>query len=240
MPTIEIISIDNIKLGIDQEKFGFAIIEEPELKSHRGLYYDFLKKYNGTILHIGNPEFRTDKVSGFWGGDLIDWEFDNNNNFKFLEKYKLDFIKLLELAVEKSPDKKAFFLTDIQANEPEPNYRRIKNVTDFIKLYEHEGLEWNTLYAINVQHLKSSLYSEIDWILRNDWNPIGIDNHEKSTDEYTGYVPHIYKLLTEFKEETEIAEYLDLLVTDNMGLNSNLKENLRIARLLIEKRDEYK
>ncbi len=240
MPTIEIISIDNLELGIDQEKFSFAIIEETELISHRGLYYDFLKKYNGTILHIGNPEFKTDKDGGFWGGDLIDWEFDNNNNFKFQEKYKSDFIKLLELAVEKSPDNQAFFLTDIQANEPEPNYRRIKNVSNFIKLYEYEGLEWNTLYAINVQHLRSSLYSEVDWILWNDWDPVGVNDYGGPTDEYTGYVPQIYKLLTESKEETELAEYLDLLVIKNMGLNSNLKENLRIARLLIEKREEYK
>jgi len=240
MPTIEIISIDNLNLGIDQEKFGFAIIEEPELISHRGLYYDFLRKYNGTIFHIGNPEFKTDKGGGFWGGDLIDWEFDNDNNFKFQEKYKSDFIKLLELAVEKSPDKQAFFLTDIQANQPEPNFRRIKSISNFIKLYEHEGLEWNTLYAINVRHLRNSLYSEVDWVLWNEWDPIGVNDYGGPSDEYTGYVPQIYKLLTESKDETEIAKYLDFIATDNMGLNSNMKENLRVARLLIEKREEYK
>lgn len=165
MPTIEIISIDNKALGIDQEEFRFAIIEEAELISHRGLYYDFLRKYQGAILHIGNPEFRNDKDGGFFGGDLIDWEFDNNDNFKFQEKYQSDFLRLLESAVEKSPDKQAFFLTDIQANEPEPKFRRIKNFSNFTSLYEHEGLEWNTLYAINVQHMRNSLYSEIDWIL---------------------------------------------------------------------------
>ncbi len=240
MPTIEIISIDNIKLGIDQENFGFAINEEPELISHRGLYYDFLRKYKGTILHIGNPEFKTDKDGGFWGGDLIDWEFDNEDNFKFQEKYKSDFLRLLGFAVEKSPNKQAFFLTDIQANEPEPNFRRIKSVSNFIKLYEHEGLEWNTLYAINVQHLRNSLYSEVDWILWNDWDPIGVNDYGGPSDEYTGYVPQIYKLLTDLKDETEIAEYLDFISTDNMGLNSNLTENQRVAKLLIEIRDEYK
>ena len=240
MPTIEIISIDNKKLGIDQEEFGFAVIEESELISHRGLYYDFLQKYQGAILHIGNPEFKNDKDGGFWGGDLIDWEFDNNDNFKFQEKYKFDFLKLLKLAIEKSPDKQAFFLTDIQANEPEPNFRRIKNISNFIKLYEHEGLEWNTLYAINVLHLRTSLYSEVDWTLWNDWDPIGVNDYGGPSDEYTGYVPQIYKLLTDLKGETEIAEYLDFIATDNMGLNSNPKENQRIARLLIEKREEYK
>ena len=240
MPTIEIISIDNKKLGIDQEEFGFAIIEEAELISHRGLYHDFLKKYQGTILHIGNPEFRNDKDGGFWGGDLIDWEFDNNDNFKFQEKYKSNFLKLLKSAIEKSPDKQAFFLTDIQANEPELQFRRIKNFSNFAKLYEHEGLEWNTLYAINVQHLRNSLYSEVDWILWNDWDPIGVNDYGGPSDEYTGYVPQIYKLLTDLKAETEIAEHLDLIATDKMGLNSNPKENQRIARLLIEKREEYK
>ncbi|WP_461638793.1 hypothetical protein [Labilibaculum euxinus] len=239
MPTIEIISIDNKKLGIDQEEFGFAIIEETELISHRGLYYDFLRKYQGTILHIGNPEFKNDKDGGFWGGDLIDWEFDNNDNFKFQEKYKSDFLKLLESAIENSPDKQAFFLTDIQANEPEPKFRRINSFSNFAKLYEHEGLEWNTLYAINVQHLRNSLYSEVDWVLWNDWDPIGVNDYGGPSDEYTGYVPQIYKLLTDLKDETEIAEHLDFIATDNMGLNRNPKESQRIARLLIEKREKY-
>ncbi len=240
MPTIEIISIDNKKLGIDQEKFSFAIIEEPELISHRGLYYNFLKKYSGTILHIGNSEFRNNKDGGFWGGDLIDWEYDNNNNFKFQESYKTDLMELLNMAIEKSPSNEAFFLTDIQANDPEPKFRRIKNISNFKKLYEHEGLEWNTLYAINVQHLRNSLYSEIDWILWHDWDPIGVNDYGGPSDEYSGYVPQIFKLLTDLKNETEIAKHLDFIATDVMGLNSNLKENQRIARLLIEKRVEYK
>jgi len=167
MPTIEIISLDSRNLGTNQRDFDVAIIEENELISHRGLFCQFLKKYQGTILHIGNPEFKQNKDGGFFGGDLIDWEFDFQGNFKFLEKYKPDFAKLLEVAIENSPNKQTFFLTDIQANNPKPKYRRISSLTNFWKLYEHEGLEWNTLYAINVEFLKNSLYSEIDGIL---WN----------------------------------------------------------------------
>jgi hypothetical protein len=240
MPTIEIISLDCNKLGVDQEMFNVAIIEEHELISHRGLFYKFLQKYKGTIMHIGNPEFKKEFNGGFWGSDLIDWEFDNNNNFRFEEKYKTDFINLMELAVEKSPFSQAFFLTDIQANDPEPKYRNIKSISNFFKLYEHEGLEWNTLYAINLPYLRNSLYSEVNWILWNDWDPIGINDYGGLTDEYVGYVPQVYKLLNDSKGEMEIAKYLDLLVTDNMGLNSNLDENLRIARLLIDKKTEYK
>lgn len=146
----------------------------------------------------------------------------------------------MEFAVEKSPDKQAFFLTDIQGNEPEPSFRRIKNISNFTKLYDNEGLEWSTLYAINVLHLRNSLYSEVDWILWNDWDPIGVKDYGGPTDEYTGYVPQIYKLLTDLKGETEISEHLDYIATDNMGLTSNPKENQRIARLLIKKREEYK
>lgn len=149
MSTIEIISLDSRNLGTNQRDFDVAIIEENELISHRGLFCQFLKKYQGTILHIGNPEFKQNKDGGFFGGDLI------------------------------------------------------------------------------------------DWILWNDWDPIGVNDYGGPSDEYRSYLSEIYKLLKETNEEEKIAKHLDSIVTEQMGMSSNMKENLIIARLLLEKKREY-
>ena len=68
MPTIEIVSIGADKLGLNQYDFDIAIIEEDKLISHRGLFNDFLKKENGIIVHIGNPDFKNDKEFVFFAG----------------------------------------------------------------------------------------------------------------------------------------------------------------------------
>lgn len=41
MPTIEIISIDADKLGLNQNDFSVAIIEQNTLIGHRGLFNEF-------------------------------------------------------------------------------------------------------------------------------------------------------------------------------------------------------
>lgn len=65
MPTIEIVSLKSNGLEINQEDFNVAIIEENILESHRGLFYDLLSKQQGTIVHIGNPDYKYDKEGGF-------------------------------------------------------------------------------------------------------------------------------------------------------------------------------
>ncbi|MCG8386422.1 MAG: hypothetical protein MJA30_12825 [Cytophagales bacterium] len=71
MPTIEIASIKASHLNIDQTDFELAILEEPKLEGHRGLFYDFLLENEGTILHLGNPEFVGDLDGAFFAGQLI-------------------------------------------------------------------------------------------------------------------------------------------------------------------------
>ncbi len=233
MPTIEIISIDSVKFEINQADFDFAIIREEKLKSHRGLFYNFLLKYKGTIVHLGNPEFMTDKTGAFFGEKLINWDYDNNDKFQFSDKYKDSVFKLLVKAYISSETNQAIILTDIQDNYPKARFKRFDSVKGFIKEHDKYGLDWNTAYLINFQNIKDSLYSEIDSILWNDWDPIGINDDGGPDDEYRDYVPEILKLVQESKSEQEIAIYLDKIVTEMIGLNSNIDENIRIARLLI-------
>lgn len=170
MPTIEIASINSKGLGLNQAEFDVAIIEENKLKSHRGLFYNLLRKQKGVIVHIGNPDFKDDKEGGFFAGRIIDWSIDPNqditfpvNNsddqiydrganqqfiFKFLDQYKLDIDKLLMTALDKSPIKKVCFLTDYQFGPEKENIEIINTISDFWKRHDNEGLALNTMYEM--------------------------------------------------------------------------------------------
>jgi hypothetical protein len=169
MPTIEIVSLGASFLGVNESDFSVAVIEERELISHRGMFYHFLKKHNGTIIHIGNPEFRTDKNSGFYAGNLIDWNFkpgyivfgddgetlsvdfdgnEDDGNFRFIEQYKADIDSLLNIAIENSPERKVFFLTDYQFGPQQEKIETGFTIRRLWDLHDNQGIRFNTLYEI--------------------------------------------------------------------------------------------
>ena len=169
MPTIEIASINSTGLNLNQDDFQIAIIEENKLKSHRGLFYDFLKNQSGVIIHIGNPDFKDDKDSGFFAGLIIDGSFepvdlifsgfdsgDPTDNrganqqfaFKFLDQYKPDIEKILKIALDNSPIKKVYFLTDYQFGPEKASIEIIYTIDDLWKRHDNEGLVFNTMYEL--------------------------------------------------------------------------------------------
>ena len=169
MPTIEIASIDSTGLRLNQSDFDVAIIEENRLESHRGLFYDLLRHQNGSIVHVGNPDFKDNKESGYFAGAIIDWDFeprgipfpksDENDltedsganqqvKFKFLDQYKPDIDKLLKIALDNSPIKKVCFLTDYQFGPDKENIEIIFTISDFWTRHDNDGLNLNTMYEI--------------------------------------------------------------------------------------------
>jgi hypothetical protein len=169
MPTIEIASINSAGLSLSQSDFEVAVIEENKLESHRGLFYNLLKRQEGVIVHVGNPDFKSYKESGFFAGAIIDWsiepcgiiipEVDENdliyNNgknqqfrFKFLDQFKPDIDKLLKIALAGSPIKEVLFLTDYQFGPGDGRIEIIYTITDFWAQHDKEGLDLNTLYEI--------------------------------------------------------------------------------------------
>ena len=164
MPTIEIVSIGADKLGLKQTDFDIAIIEENKLISHRGLFFDFLKKQNGVIVHIGNPDLKNEKECGFFAGLIIDWDFEpdyikipdfdkgetgsnQNFRFKFLLDYQIEIAKIIKIGFLKSPTKDLFFLTYYQFG-PENATIKEMNLKDFWVQHDNDGLEWNVLYKL--------------------------------------------------------------------------------------------
>jgi len=171
MPTIEIASINSTGLGLNQTNFEITIIEESTLESHRELFYELLRQQNGTIVHVGNPDFKNQKDSGFYAGEIIDWTVEPNieitipiNNidspiydngganqqfrFRFLDQYKIDIDKLLKTALEKSPIKKICILTDYQFGPEKESIETICTIEDFWQKHDNDGLIFNTLYEM--------------------------------------------------------------------------------------------
>lgn len=234
MPTIEIISINSPKININQQEFEIAIIEEQKIESHRGLFNDFIKQFHGTIFHLGSPDLINDKEGMFFSGQIIDWDFEYKDNFKFEKKYLSEVKKLIDLAIKSSPTNELIFLTDIQAKEgTKCKYRRFLTLNEYWENYETTGLKWNTAYLINlntINDLKTEVYS----ILWNDWDPVGVNDSEIYDDEYKSYVPKIVELLNKNIDISKLTTHLESLARDSMGLSiTNNSEEKRIAELLI-------
>lgn len=168
MPTIEIVSIDS-DLRVDQKDFDVAIRVDKKLESHRGLFYTFLINQSGTMIHVGNPDFKNDEEPGFFGGAIIDWTLEPNEltipqvdpndspdnwganqsfKYRFSKEFKADIDRLVKTAINGSRIKKTYFLTDYQFGPKKPSHEIIYTLTDFWDRHDKEGLEWNRLYEI--------------------------------------------------------------------------------------------
>ena len=79
---------------------------------------------------------------------------------------------------------------------------------------------------------KKDLYTKVDKILWEEWDPIGVNDYGGPDDEYRGYVPSIIRLLEEDADESKIAKLLHEHANVNMGLSSNLTDHLAIAMKL--------
>jgi len=76
----------------------------------------------------------------------------------------------------------------------------------------------------------AALFEQIDQILWNDWDPIGVSDSSEATDEYRGYVPHLVKLKLEGADVIKIANHLHHVERVNIGLSGNKTRCEEIAR----------
>lgn len=76
------------------------------------------------------------------------------------------------------------------------------------------------------------LYTEIDEILWNDWDPIGI-NDIAPRGEYQSYTPTIYKLKTSGADKETIAKTLHQIETVTIGVLGNLEHCRQVADKII-------
>lgn len=71
---------------------------------------------------------------------------------------------------------------------------------------------------------KKKLYEQVDKILWEDWDPIGV-NSSSHDDEYRSYVPSIVAWLMEGADEKKIAKRLFQHTNVSMGMSSKLEDH---------------
>ncbi|WP_413998205.1 hypothetical protein ACMDB5_10480 [Flavobacterium sp. W1B] len=76
------------------------------------------------------------------------------------------------------------------------------------------------------------LYQEIDEILWNDWDPIGV-NDIAPRDEYQSYTPTIMNLKIKGVDKQTIAEKLYEIETTTIGVTGNIEHCLKVAEKII-------
>jgi hypothetical protein len=86
---------------------------------------------------------------------------------------------------------------------------------------------------MNLKEKQKEFWEEVNRILWEDWDPIGIGKHEWIRDEYISYVPSIYKLLMQNEPATIIAHRLNEHVRVSMGMQPDPEHNLTIAKKLM-------
>jgi hypothetical protein len=80
------------------------------------------------------------------------------------------------------------------------------------------------------------LYRRIDEILWREWDPIGVSEIPEARDEYYGYLPIVFRLVLEGKEEEIIAQYLLSFEIERMGLAGNTENAKRVAGLVLREK----
>lgn len=79
-----------------------------------------------------------------------------------------------------------------------------------------------------------ALFRAVDEVLHYIWDPIGVSRTPVARDEYSAYLPQVFKLVRENCSEAAIADYLGAVATDRMGLSSRKQRDFEVARLLLK------
>ena len=78
------------------------------------------------------------------------------------------------------------------------------------------------------------LWHQVDEILWNDWDPIGVNDSEEARDEYYSYISSIMKLLKSNCDSYKLSNHLHQLRTNSIGLCESLEEDQKVAKQLIK------
>lgn len=76
-------------------------------------------------------------------------------------------------------------------------------------------------------------FKRIDDILWFDWDPIGVNDIEDARDEYQSYTPEIFELKIKGADRSSIANRLNEIAVDRMGLLGNIEHCIKIADRIV-------
>lgn len=64
-----------------------------------------------------------------------------------------------------------------------------------------------------------TLIAEVDSVLWEVWDPIGINDAPEARDEYTSYAPGVAQLLRSGASDAEIERHLATIILESMGMS---------------------
>ncbi len=74
-------------------------------------------------------------------------------------------------------------------------------------------------------------------ILLHEWDPQGVAWNTLAQDEYDSYVPEVIDLIIHGASVEQIAQRLEWLATEKMGLNPNPERDAEVAGILFGLKD---
>jgi len=78
------------------------------------------------------------------------------------------------------------------------------------------------------------LYTVVDEVLHYIWDPIGISGIPEARDEYYSYIPLVITILRRSSDFAEIADMLQRVESERMGLTPNNERCAEVAKSLLE------
>jgi len=85
---------------------------------------------------------------------------------------------------------------------------------------------------------EQNFYNRVDEILFYKWDPIGVSDENWSRDEYQSYTPQVFRIALESTTPERLAEYLNKTATERMGLNPVKEHDTKIAKMILDLKDE--
>lgn len=85
-----------------------------------------------------------------------------------------------------------------------------------------------------LEEQKIRLHRAVDEVLHYIWDPIGVSGIPGARNEYFGYMPRVISILNSSSDARKIAEYLNAIEKDSMGLPQNPDRAMEVARILID------
>lgn len=74
---------------------------------------------------------------------------------------------------------------------------------------------------------------EVKNILMNDWDPIGVKNNPNAKAEYDQYALRIVGMLYNGTTQDSLTDYLESIVTEDLGLSPNKSLSIDISKKLL-------
>ena len=78
---------------------------------------------------------------------------------------------------------------------------------------------------------RQRLQAAVDTILWEDWDPIGVREMGGPSDEYQSYVPKVVALIASGASETELADHLDAIASDHIGIDDRISAERAAKKL---------